>query len=192
MLTAFSIRTRLTILYSALLFASLALFGTSAVWLLRDRLTDRVHESLAKRIRGVEDFLRRETTEKSAHMIPVEIEEYSSTQPEGHLIEVRDEAGHVLLRSDPAPSRSVTREDTFALYGKRYRVRAAASLEPMESSLRELRWLLTALAPLLLLLTGGLGYWISSRALAPVDDMTCAARSIGLADLSRRLTVPPA
>jgi hypothetical protein len=133
---SFSIRTRLTFLYSGLLSLSLILFATSAVWLLRQRLTDRVHESLAKRIQGVEDFLRRETTEKTdAAKIPVEIEEYASTQPEGHLIEVTDAAGRVLLRSQPAPSPSVAQEDVFVLYGKEYRVRATASLAPVEASL---------------------------------------------------------
>ncbi len=34
------------------------------------------------------------------------------------------------------------------------------------------------------------GYWISRRALAPVDEITQAARSIGIQNLSRRLTVP--
>ena len=190
---SFSIRTRLTFLYSGLLSFSLILFATSAVWLLRHRLTDRVHESLARRIQGVEDFLRRETTEKTdAAKIPVEIEEYASTQPEGHLIEVTDAAGRVLLRSQPAPSPSVAQEDVFVLYGKEYRVRATASLAPVEASLTELRWLLSVLAPLLLLITGGVCYWIGSRALAPIDGMTQLARSIGLADLSRRLPVPSA
>jgi heavy metal sensor kinase len=169
------------------------LFATSAVWLLRQRLTDRIRESLAKRIQGVEDFLIRETTAKTAAaMIPVEIEEYASTQPEGHLIEVTDAAGSFLLRSKPAPTPSVTREDVFVLYGKEYRVRAAASLAPVEASLTELRWLLSVLAPLLLLITGGVCYWIGSRALAPIDGMTRLACSMGLADLSRRLPVPSA
>jgi two-component system, OmpR family, heavy metal sensor histidine kinase CusS len=190
---SFSIRTRLAFLYSGLLSLSMILFATSAVWLLRQRLTDRVRESLAKRIQGVEDFLIRETTAKTAAaMIPVEIEEYASTQPEGHLIEVTDAAGSFLLRSKPAPTPSVTREDVFVLYGKEYRVRAAASLAPVEASLTELRWLLSVLAPLLLLITGGVCYWIGSRALAPIDGMTRLARSMGLADLSRRLPVPSA
>jgi heavy metal sensor kinase len=180
----------LTLLYSGLLFFSLALFGTATVRLLRDRLTDRAHASLAKRIQGVEDFLRRETTEKTAHMIPAEIEEYAFTQPEGHLIQVTDEAGHVLLRSERAPASSIIQDDVFAMYGKKYHVRAWASLVDMEASLRELRWLFLGMAPVLLLLTAALGYWISGRALAPVDGMTRLARSIGLADLSRRLPVP--
>lgn len=190
---AFSIRTRLTFLYSGLLSVSLILFATAAVWLLRQRLTDRVHESLARRIQGVEDFLKRETTEKTdGAMIPVEIEEYASTQPEGHLIEVTDAAGHVLLRGVPAPSPSIAREEVFVLYGSKYRVRAAASLAPVEESLRELRWLLSILAPSLLLITGGICYWIGSRALAPIDAMTRLARSTGVKDLSKRLPVPTA
>jgi len=36
------------------------------------------------------------------------------------------------------------------------------------------------------------GYWLSRRALAPVDQMTAAAQEIGIANLSRRLMVPPA
>jgi hypothetical protein len=41
----------------------------------------------------------------------------------------------------------------------------------VEASLSELRWLLSVLAPLLLLITGGVCYWIGSRALAPIDGM---------------------
>ena len=190
MFVSISIRTRLTLLYSGLLFVSLALFGTATVRLLRDRLTDRAHASLARRIQGVEDFLRRETTVNTAHMIPAEIEEYAFTQTEGHLIQVTDEGGHVLLRSERAPDPSIIQDDVFKIYGKTYHVRAWASLVDMEASLRELRWLLLAMAPILLLLTAALGYWISGRALAPVDGMTRLARSIGLADLSRRLPVP--
>src|SRR5262245_3268919 len=189
----FSIRTRLTFLYSGLLSVSLILFATAAVWLLRHRLTDRLHESLGKRIQGVADFLRRETTETTASTtIPAELEEYASTQPEGHLIEVTDAAGRVLLRGVPAPSPSIVREEVFVLYGNQYRVRAAASLAPVEESLRELRWLLSILAPSLLLITAGTCYWIGSRALAPIDAMTRLARSIGLKDLSKRLPVPAA
>jgi signal transduction histidine kinase len=64
------------------------------------------------------------------------------------------------------------------------------SLAGMESTLAELRWLMIAMTPFLLIVTAATGYWIASRALAPVDGMTRLARSIGLADLSRRLPAP--
>lgn len=192
MFRSLSIRTRLTLLYSSLLFLSLALSGAAAVRLLRIRLTDRMHASLATRIQGVENFLRRETTPQTAHMIPLEMEEYAFTQPEGHLIQVTDETGRILLRSERAPSPSIYQDKDFTIYGRTYHVRAWASMADMEASLRELRWLLITIAPFLLLGTAALGYWISGRALAPVDGMTRLARSIGLADLSKRLPVPAA
>lgn len=49
-----------------------------------------------------------------------------------------------------------------------------------------------ALAPIFLALAAVGGYWLSRRALAPVDQMTRAARSIGAQDLSQRLAVPRA
>ena len=58
MFGSLSIRTRLTLLYSGLLFLSLILSGAAALRLLRARLTDRVHASLETRIQGVENFLR--------------------------------------------------------------------------------------------------------------------------------------
>jgi heavy metal sensor kinase len=52
------------------------------------------------------------------------------------------------------------------------------------------RWLLLWSAPAVLLLASLGGIWISRRALAPVDEITLAARSIGIQSLSRRLDVP--
>ena len=190
MSSTLSIRTRLTLLYTSLLFLSLVVFGTAALRLLRARLMDRVHASLAVRIQGVENFIRRETTAQTAHMIPLEIEEYAFTQPEGHLIRVTDEDGKLLLRSKQAPAHSVYQDDNFTIYSKTYHVRAWASLTDLEASLSELQWLLVVMTPFLLLLTAALGYWISGRALSPVDGMTRLARSIGFADLSRRVPVP--
>jgi heavy metal sensor kinase len=45
-------------------------------------------------------------------------------------------------------------------------------------------------APLALLLASALGYWISRKALAPVDDITLAAQQISAHNLSARLSVP--
>src|SRR6266542_3252797 len=111
-----TIRIRLTLLYSGLLFVSLILFGASATWLLRHRLTERVHESLAKEISGFKDHLQHETNEKSsAEHIQGEIEEYAAFQPEGNLIAVWDGDGKVLLQSKPDPIPSLTQEEIFVV-----------------------------------------------------------------------------
>jgi heavy metal sensor kinase len=63
-------------------------------------------------------------------------------------------------------------------------------MDATEVTLRRVRWLLLWSAPAVLLLASLGGIWISRRALAPVDEITLAARSIGIQSLSRRLDVP--
>ena len=190
MLTNLPIRTRLTLLYSLLLFLALVVFGLAAVGLLQYRLTARLEASLDRRAKGLEDFLRRETTLAKASHIPEEAVEYAFTQPEGHLLGVTDIAGRTILRSDVVSQPALIRERRFELYGQTYLVRAAGSLQQVEETTRELTLLLVWSAPLLLLVIGSTGYWISRRALAPVDQMTRSASSISLHNLQHRLTIP--
>ena len=190
MIERLPIRARLTLIYGSLLFLALVLSGTAVLSLLRYRLLQHLEESLDKRLQGVEAFLVRETTEATANMIPVELEEYASTQPEGRLIEVRDEHDRLLLRADPVPYPSRTRTREFKLYGQLYKTRASASVHPIEESVQEIGFLLLGSLPVLIILIGVTGYWISSRSLQPVDAMTKAARSIGVSNLGGRLPVP--
>jgi signal transduction histidine kinase len=48
---------------------------------------------------------------------------------------------------------------------------------------------LLASAPILLLVSSGAGYWVSRRALMPVDQITATARSISIRNISDRLPV---
>jgi signal transduction histidine kinase len=66
---------------------------------------------------------------------------------------------------------------------------AAPMHEFMEALQRFRNLLLFALPALLLVATVG-GYWISRRALRPVDEMTAAAQSISIRNLSGRVSVP--
>lgn len=189
MIKTLPLRVRLTLVYGGLLFLALAISGIAVVTLLRYRLTIRMDAALDHRLQGVENFLVRETTPATEHMIPVELEEYASTQPEGHYIQVLDEHGKVLLKSDGVLPPARSREKSFSIYGKIYRTKASASEEPINDSIREIVLLLLASSPILLVLIGLTGYRISSRSLRPVDDMTRAARSIGTNNLSGRLPV---
>ncbi len=181
------IRVRLTLIYSGLLFLALVLSGAGVVTLMRERMTARVDEALTQRVQALERFLIRETTPETASIIPDEIAEYAFTQPEGHYLHVTDDQGHLLLRRDPIPPGVLTRSHEFSLYGTRYRVTGSASLEPVNTAVSEIRFLLLWSSPLLLALIAGSGYWVSSRSLQPVDEMTQAARRISAADLSARL-----
>ena len=56
--------------------------------------------------------------------------------------------------------------------------------------LRDFRRLLLLLIPAVLVVSCMGGYWLSSRALRPVDKITTVARSIGVQNLSQRISVP--
>ena len=192
MLLRLSIRTRLTLVYTTLLFVALMIFASGAIALLRYRLTARIEAALDRKIQGLEDFLRRETQPERAFKIPEEAVEYAFTQPEGHLMHVTDAEGNIVLRGDVVADPALTREKQFELYGKTYRARASGSLQPVEESTRELRLLLLSSAPFLLLLIGSSAYWMTRQALTPVDRMTEAASFISVHNLQHRLPVPSA
>lgn len=184
------LRTRLTLVYSLLLFLAMVVLGLGCMTLLYYRLTVRMDATLDHRLQGIENFLLRETTASSEHMIPLELAEYASTQPEGHYIEVSSHEGIVLLKSAVVLSPFRSRERTFTIYGKTYHALASASVEPIDDSLQEVALLFLGLSPFLLILIGFSGYWISSRSLGPVDEITRAARLISGNNLSGRLPVP--
>lgn len=73
-----------------------------------------------------------------------------------------------------------------------YDVTMAVATGDFDRTLKRGSTLLFAAAPVFLALAALGGYWMSRRALIPVDQMTQAARSIGAQDLALRLVVPPA
>jgi len=69
-------------------------------------------------------------------------------------------------------------------------VQVAAPLHEVQEGLRDLVWILLATTPLVLVIATIGGYWMSRRALAPVDAITLEAKAIGADNLSQRLAVP--
>ncbi len=70
-------------------------------------------------------------------------------------------------------------------------VHVVEPLRDLMESLREYRLDLTLLMPAALLLTTTAAYWLSRRALAPVEQIRNEAEAIDPADLTTRLRVPP-
>ena len=87
---------RLTLWYSLVLLAGLALFG-GGIWLVvAHSLTVTINETLAAQAKGVATVLQTEYQPGQPAHLQEELSEYAEATPEGKLIEVRDPA-------DPAP-----------------------------------------------------------------------------------------
>jgi heavy metal sensor kinase len=71
-----------------------------------------------------------------------------------------------------------------------YAIQVAAPLNEFYEALERFRLILWLSVPLLLIGAAVGGYWISRRALKPVDRITAAAESISIRNLSDRLEVP--
>jgi two-component system, OmpR family, sensor kinase len=71
-------------------------------------------------------------------------------------------------------------------------LQVGTSLQPTEETLHRLLLILIATVPVALLVALAGGWFLASRALQPVQDITKAAQRIAAGDLSQRLAVPQA
>jgi heavy metal sensor kinase len=81
---------------------------------------------------------------------------------------------------------------SVSVLGRNYTVQVAAPTGEMEEGLVRYRSAFLVLIPSVLVIAFSGGWWLSGRALAPVDAITRTARSIGDRNLAQRLPVPPA
>ena len=185
-----SIRARLTLWYALALAGGVALFA-AATWLLMwHSLSADLNVSLDRQAASVERFLNAELREPGVQ-ITEEIGEYAEALPSGTSIQIVDDHTRVVCASRPRPARahrSITRP--ILIGGKRWSVSVSAALDPLDKVLSRLRWLLITLVPVIVVVGSLGGLWLSRRALKPVDEITLAARSIGIGNLSERLRVP--
>ncbi len=74
--------------------------------------------------------------------------------------------------------------------GNTYRIQVAAPMDDFYDAMIRFKWVVLLLSPVLLVLASAGGYWLSRRALAPVDQITRAAQEINSNNLAKRLDVP--
>jgi heavy metal sensor kinase len=79
---------------------------------------------------------------------------------------------------------------TTEINGHVFRIRAAVPTEPLDQALDRFRLILKETLPFLVVLASLAGYWLSRRALEPVNAIIESARGIGVQNLSSRLAVP--
>ncbi len=198
-----TVRGRLTAWYSAVLAATLLLLGLGAWAGLRTSIRDTVDGELRARLRGMNEFFENQAKHPDGESLADELREQAGLTPAGAPLRIADPAGQWLYESiaikgwgtfDPTPGIR-----TIAAGGEVYRVLTAralpgtlqlgAPLGAFNKVLEDFTWTALLASPILLLLAGMGGYWLSGRALAPVDAITRAARDIGAQDLSLRLPV---
>jgi hypothetical protein len=168
-----SIGQRLTAWYATVLLAGLALFGAGIWLLLENRLMAGIDESLAQEIAGLQTVFQIEGPESDARQLQIELAEFTREIPEGGLIQLRDNSGKVLLPADGASIfdevipgyrtmarkgrslRILTADIQYA--GQTYTATAGASLDRVQSIVRDFRNLLFATAPGVLLIAARSG-----------------------------------
>jgi len=209
-----SIGFRLAAWYFAVFTLGLAGFSITAWFAMRASVFHAIDDELRDRVRGVTHFMENQISSLSLLEIRDEFREHSVLGPGGDLFQVCDEHGQWLYRSVPLENANVgivlpaslsnprfedIRVDRHRLRfysqrivvdGKAYTVQVASVMNEAYEALERFRWMLLLATPLLLILASVGGYWLSSRALAPVDGISRAAQRISIENLDERLNVP--
>ena len=210
-----SIRFRLAVWYSAVLALALVAFGGVSWIAIRHVLFHTADETLRDRVEGVRKFMNEQIGALSVEEIRDEFKEHSVLGPGGDLFQVCDADGIWLYRSVPlesggvpirlprdVPAAGVSEDRTVAgaelrflarrveVLGKPYTIQVAVPMHELKEGLSGYAWALIVLIPAVLLIATAGGWWMSRRALQPVNQIIDAARSIGEQSLARRLPVP--
>ena len=205
------IRLRLTAWYFAILAVVLSAFGISAYFAMRHSIRQTVDEELQIRSEGVHQLIERDIQRGHKDDLPEGLREHTELRQGGALLQVSDEQGNWLYRSPvmsdygvPRPATVPKRATEFmgkdvplriwtqkvSVGGQSYLIQSAFEMDDFYESLHHFALLLFISIPSLLLCAAAGGYWISTRALAPVDQIAQTARTISAQNLSSRLVVP--
>jgi heavy metal sensor kinase len=209
-----SIEFRLAAWYSLIFACGLAAFTVGAWFAMQTSLYHATDDELKDRVRGVESFMGKQISALSVPEIRDEFREHSVLGPGGDLFQVCDAGGQWLYRSVPLENLNVSIQRPDALVspvlesrnlnghvlrfysqaidvdGKRYTVQVASLMNEGLEALERFRLLLALGTPLLLIAAIAGGYFLSTRALAPVDSISRAAQRINIENLTDRLAVP--
>jgi signal transduction histidine kinase len=191
-----SVRFRLTVWYALILSAALCVFS-GLIWMMMEQRLERdIRQNLLDEESRFESFLQRE---KDAPDLFDEIEEFCHALPSSGYLELRpagaggpNETKVFQYPAHPATQREHYEKLTRAILIRRqpYTLEIGASKAEAHRALELLRALLFSLVPIVIAVSCFGGAWLSRRALRPVDEITSAARAIGIENLASRLPVP--
>jgi heavy metal sensor kinase len=206
-----SISLRLTLWFGAIFFCGWVVFGTAMWFYLKSTLTAERHQTLSRRADRLEDLLHRNRDEIESDRIQ-DFTDFARATGNG-LAEIFLPGGKQFYPSPslaasafawPAiaagdPERFLHIKSGNQFYwvlvrpfkiGDQTLYSVMAAPEAGNQVVLNGFWKgLLASVPVLLLISSAGGYWVSRRALRPVDQITATVRSISIRNLSERLPV---
>jgi heavy metal sensor kinase len=206
-----SIGVRLTLWYLAIFALAQVIFGAGMWFILRHNLYDIVDDGLESQVDDLKSFLGAQKKDATLAKISEEVEETYAIEHSGNYLQIYAENGELIYQSSFLQShqlalappenidRPIFRRRWFEhrpfrfmllklnVNGHTYAVEMGAPADDAVETLSLFRSYLLMFAPLLLLVAAGGGYWLSRRALSPVDALVRTARDIGGANLNSRL-----
>jgi heavy metal sensor kinase len=206
-----SIGVRLTFWYLAIFALAQILFGAGMWLILRNNLFDLVDDGLEAQVDDLKNFLRSQPKDRTIAKVQEEVNETYTIEHPGDYLAVYADNNQLIYRSAfmqahpsvlvPADqvkrpivrSRRIDHRPFRFLFqklevnGHVYTVEMGLPADDAVETLHDFRSYLLMFAPVLLLVAAGGGYWLSRRALSPVDALVRTAREVSGTNLSSRL-----
>lgn len=206
----FSIGTRLTLWYVVIFTLGQIIFGAGMWFSLRFHLFDLAEDSLESQIEDLKNFLQAQKKDATRAKMQEQVNETYLLEHSGDYLELYEDNGQLIYRSNFLQAHPVSMpegvfsEPTFrtiwmagqpfrftvqklSVNGHVYRAITGVLIDDEVETLHLFRTYLFMFTPLLLVVAAGGGYWLSRRALSPVDALVRTARDIGGINLDRRL-----
>jgi signal transduction histidine kinase len=180
-------------------------------FIVRHHLYDLVDDGLEDQVDDLQSFLQTQGKDPALAKLREEVNETYTIEHQGNYLEVSSENGDLIYRSTflqahslMLPASDRVGRATFrnrriegkpfrfllekvSVNGHIYTVEMGVPSNDVVETLSLFRTYLLMFAPVVLLLAAGGGYWLSRRALAPVDELVRTAREVGGANLNSRL-----
>lgn len=211
-----SLRFRMTAWYVGLLAASLALFGASVYTGLYHYLDSSLKKELAEETRSIGDNFLANVSQRGEQYVAGEINEAYDPEISDRFYRITRQDGSVLYESsaprdgslDPSKIPPIRKAHDDVLFsqesvggrvlliqtvpytspdGKKFWIEAGESFEPVRAVLHGLMLNLLLGLPIIVIVAMAGGYWLTRRALQPVDHISRQAERISWQNMNDRL-----